>query len=75
MAQGCLPVVPDDLCYPEYVPEAYRYNSVTEAVRIIQQVIAGDLRETVDLASYDWSAIGPRWLEMIDDLIRPRGSI
>ena len=65
----------DDLCYPEYVSEAYRYNSVSEAVQIIQQVIAGDLEEAVDLASYGWSAIGPRWLETIDDLIRLRESI
>ena len=75
VAQRCLPVVPDDLCYPKHVPEAYRYNSVTEAVQIIQQVIVGDLEEAVDLASYGWSAIGPRWLETIDDLIRLRGSI
>ena len=33
MALGCLPVVPDALVYPEYVPAESRYTTAAEAVR------------------------------------------
>jgi len=32
MALGCLPVVPDALVYPEYVPAESRYTTAAEAV-------------------------------------------
>jgi len=33
MALGCLPVVPDALVYPEYVPAESRYTTAAEAVQ------------------------------------------
>ena len=36
MAAGCYPIVPDSLAYREFVPEACRYQSVTEAAVMIQ---------------------------------------
>ena len=33
---GALPVVPDDLSYPEFVPDSLRYRTLDEAVRIIR---------------------------------------
>ncbi len=74
LAHGCLPVVPDALCYPEYVPDVYRYNSVDEAVQIIKRVIAGDLSQQVDLSDYGWSVVGDGWLALIHDLVRQRES-
>ena len=37
MALGCLPVVPDALVYPEYVPAESRYTTAAEAVERLTQ--------------------------------------
>ena len=39
MAAGCCPVVPDSLAYREFVPEAYRYQSIAEAAVMIRDLI------------------------------------
>ncbi len=33
---GCIPVVPNRLCYPEFLPSQYRYNSINDAVQKIK---------------------------------------
>jgi glycosyltransferase involved in cell wall biosynthesis len=38
IAAGCCPVVPDSLAYREFVPEAYRYQSVAEAAAMIRDL-------------------------------------
>ncbi len=74
ISAGCAPVVPDELCYPEYVPSCYRYQTCEEAVDIVGQIMTGELVEPVNLDGYQWPLIGQGWLEIIDKLVRPRGS-
>jgi hypothetical protein len=68
---GCTPVVPDDLSYPEYVPDSLRFGNVEEAVEMLLRVPGTG----VDLADYTWEVAGPQWLALIDaswQPVRPR---
>ncbi|MBT4493698.1 MAG: DUF3524 domain-containing protein [Gammaproteobacteria bacterium] len=68
---GCIPVVPDGLSYPEYVPRQYRFDTVNEAVSVVVRIARGE-RENLSLAAFSWAAIGPVWLAEIDLLLRQR---
>ena len=35
MAAGCVPVVPDDLAYTEFVPEFHRYQNINQAIEML----------------------------------------
>ncbi|WP_149499844.1 tRNA-queuosine alpha-mannosyltransferase domain-containing protein [Roseiconus lacunae] len=41
---GAVPVVPDGLCYPEYVPAALRYRTHAQAVEIIRSLESSQTR-------------------------------
>jgi len=62
MASGCIPVVPDALSYPEYVPAEFRYGTVSEAVDILlnQRTV-----KPPSLDRYAWSTIGPDWTAVL----------
>ena len=65
MASGCIPVVPDALSYPEYIPAEYRYGTVSEAVDVFLS-----LRTTkpISLKRYGWSTIGPDWRAVLGEI-------
>ncbi|MFT7220172.1 MAG: glycosyltransferase involved in cell wall biosynthesis [Candidatus Azotimanducaceae bacterium] len=76
---GCIPVTPDALCYPEYVPEALRYQDVNQAVDLlmtlkptsqtpIQTPLTNSGRAAL-LSPFSWDVIGPRWMAAINDLL------
>ena len=73
IAAGCTPVVPDDLCYREYVSSRFRYSTTEEAVEIIRRILVGGLSESINLTGFTWPVIGPQWLDLIDRCIRLRG--
>lgn len=62
---GCIPVVPDRLSYPEYIPEAFRYESADDAVRVLLQ---GRKDPGLSLSRYGWDEVGPMWLQHISRL-------
>jgi len=66
---GCLPVVPDALSYPEYVPERFRYRTPEKVPDMIQSIAAGRLGGECSLDDFTWEKIGPVWLATIDDLL------
>ncbi|MFE8069570.1 DUF3524 domain-containing protein [Marinobacteraceae bacterium S3BR75-40.1] len=79
MASGCLPVVPDRLAYPEYVPASCRYPSHEEApVRearaaaelIIRWVANGmpDMASTAP-AGFRQSELTPRYRQLVEALL------
>lgn len=76
MLLGCRPVVPDALSYVEYVPDVYRYQQVDQAVTLIEKVqqqgISPYQHQTALLSDYDWSTVGPCWLALIAELIKPQ---
>ncbi len=43
IASGCVPVVPDRACYPEYIPSSFRYKTMAEAVKLIEHFSRVDL--------------------------------
>jgi glycosyltransferase involved in cell wall biosynthesis len=68
MLRGCVPIVPDDLSYPEYVPAKYRYQSSVEAVELLRKCAVATERPAIDLSRYSWDAIGPVWLDRIREM-------
>lgn len=68
MLRGCVPIVPDGLSYPEYVPLEYRYQSGGEAVELLRKTAVAPAQPHIDLGRYRWDAIGPVWLERISEM-------
>lgn len=66
IACGCMPVVPNALCYPEYVPSQLRYDSAAEAVAILRQAVS---IKPLDLSEYGWEHVGPLWLNRLKQMI------
>lgn len=66
MASGCIPVVPDALSYPEYVPDEFRYGNVNEAVEIL---LGPRAAKPPSLDRYGWSMIGPEWTAALRGLL------
>jgi len=62
MASGCIPVVPDALSYPEYIPAEYRYGTVSEAVDVF---LSQRTTKPISLERYGWSTIGPDWTAVL----------
>jgi hypothetical protein len=65
MASGCIPVVPDALSYPEYIPVEYRYATVSEAVDVF---LSQRTAKPISLARYAWSTIGPDWTAALGEI-------
>ncbi|WP_119393986.1 tRNA-queuosine alpha-mannosyltransferase domain-containing protein [Salinibius halmophilus] len=60
VSAGCIPVVPNDLCYVEQYPDSYRFNSNNEAVALIKQALAGELA-TVQVKPWLQSSLTSAW--------------
>lgn len=73
---GARPLVPDALCYPEYLGNAYRYPSgdVEALVHRLQSWLAGDLPPAVDVSRYSLATLAPRWREALDEMLVARRS-
>jgi glycosyltransferase involved in cell wall biosynthesis len=67
---GCVPLVPDALCYPEYVAGGYRYSTPAEAIAILER-LSGDglIGYEPDLSACQWENVGPLWLEKLKTLL------
>ena len=65
MISGAVPVVPDRLAYPEYVPASQRYQSAEEAVAMI--LAARD--NTVDKSRLPrWSELAPAYASLLREV-------
>lgn len=64
-ARGAVPLVPDDLAYPEIWPRTYRYprGALVDALRdrILHAERWREEDPTAHAAPYAWSALEPRW--------------
>ena len=81
VAAGCIPVVPDRLAYPEYIPEQFRYPSFIEAPEkesealqlrltdIYLQFSVGNLPPAPDISALKWEKMSPSYRTMIDALL------
>jgi glycosyltransferase involved in cell wall biosynthesis len=70
VASGCIPLVPDRLAYPEFIPDEYRYPSYPDdaecesgAIAAHLQALAKDLQsgrfpQAPNLSRLSWSQIG-----------------
>jgi len=71
--RGCIPLVPDRLCYPEFFSNIYRYNSAEGdpaiegyrlATRLCEMLDAGP-PEPPGLGKLEWGELAPRYKEII----------
>jgi glycosyltransferase involved in cell wall biosynthesis len=76
---GCVPLTPDDLAYPEYIPEKYRYPvrssieaTADEAIKKMLKYCAlkcsGELVCDVDLSAYQGDEIKRQYQTQFDKL-------
>lgn len=78
MASGCLPLVPDRLSYPEFVPNEYRYKSTlsdeqTEAKAAAQLIQLrlnkpNDFR-AIDIQRYSWLNLANTYEECLESTV------
>ncbi len=80
MACGCIPLAPDRLAYPEYIPEACRYASFPEDADTESAVIAhqlqslgkrfrhGALPEVPGVENFSWKQLVPAYRAEINGL-------
>ncbi len=78
IAAGCLPVVPDRLCYPEFVAEQYRYFSGTaegtagayqqeiqSAVQLVLQMTDSPPSLKMNLQAFSWAQLGSEYRRLL----------
>jgi glycosyltransferase involved in cell wall biosynthesis len=84
MAAGCIPVVPDRLAYPEFVPIEFRYvgeypetsahGYQLEIDSAVDKIIdlAGRINEvaSLDVSHLSWKNMAPAYRELIDEAVR-----
>ena len=79
VAQGCTPLVPDRLCYPEWFGEEYRY-AVSDDVQLEASACRAQLQNllfkkeqgnlaSVDVSTLSWQHLAPRYQQIFDDLL------
>jgi len=73
--QGCVPLVPDRLAYPEWVPEACRYTD-TQSVDLEAQAICNRLQiwldaglpAAPDVSHYQWNQLLPKYEKLLSEI-------
>ena len=80
VAAGCLPLVPDRLAYPEFIPEKFRYPSFEDdsemEIRVLSdrlEMLCRDPEGTrkiapPDLSYLSWEQLGPEYEEVIKEV-------
>lgn len=66
--QGCLPLVPDRLCFPELYPSAYRYNGTREHLetRLADWLQTPETRpQPLDVRPWQWSNQAASYRELL----------
>ncbi|MEX1666202.1 tRNA-queuosine alpha-mannosyltransferase domain-containing protein [Zhongshania arctica] len=79
VAMGCVPLVPDRLCYPEWFGGAYRYRSddtlALEAIacrEALQRLLAQKQRgrlPLLDVSALSWQTLAPQYLDVFEGLL------
>lgn len=80
VAQGCMPLVPDRLCYPEWFDNKYRYASSddvcieADACRTLLQNLVIKKAQggfaPVDVSALSWQHLAPRYQQIFEDLLQ-----
>ncbi|MEO2173577.1 MAG: DUF3524 domain-containing protein [bacterium] len=68
---GCMPVVPDDLAYREFVSPRYRFRDLEDAVGMIEQIWEGEYdhqQKPVLPEQVSWDDVQRSWRELLQQL-------
>jgi len=72
MAAGCVPLVPDDLAYREFVPAGQRYKDQADALSKIashyHQFLNNDLKPMRPAPQTDWSSVQVAWRGLVNSV-------
>lgn len=68
---GCVPLVPDALCYPEWYADAYRYpaGSTGELVARLRDWLTGGAPRAADLTGFERQSSARVWREELRSLL------
>ena len=67
---GCLPVVPDDLAYKEFIPAEFRYKNHEQAISLILKFASNALPQSIRLPpEVGVEAVQKAWRDSISKLI------
>ena len=68
---GCVPLVPDALCYPELYPEACRYpkGNMDAFGDRLSRWLTGDRPEPVDVEPWTADTLAPKWREVLKVMV------
>ena len=70
---GCIPVVPDDLAYKEFIPESFRYSNHVDAIRLIDRIDKGIKSRTSPVVNLPqqvhWATVQQKWLTRLQELL------
>jgi glycosyltransferase involved in cell wall biosynthesis len=75
IASGCIPIAPDRVAYPEYVPEPLLYSCALpdESLALAEKLVAlyhnGFSLEDNPVQRYSWSQLKPRYEQAIRQLL------
>ncbi len=65
---GCVPMAPDALVYPEYVPAALRYDDAAGAVGLITRIAEGEtVTYTGDISAYQSRNVRNAWQALLGE--------
>lgn len=67
-ASGCVPLAPNDLAYPEWIPQDYLYNSTESAVKRLVTWCDRGLPEKIDVHHYSWQELTNDYRALLQSL-------
>jgi len=72
---GCVPLAPDDLAYPEWIPEALRYgtdNPVAACVEKLSHWYHQGLPSTPNVAPFEWRILSEQYKKSLMEVSQKR---
>lgn len=87
VAAGCIPLLPDRLCYPNWFPAAYLYASFPddpdrEARGLLERVLTmlhnkkvGKLLTVPEVENFSWGALKPAYQRLLSDVVARTDSL
>jgi glycosyltransferase involved in cell wall biosynthesis len=66
VALGCVPVVPDRLCYPDFYEKPFRYQTVDESVTML---LGARQKTAPDVSAFGWGKVVIRYREILHHLL------
>ncbi|EAT12729.1 DUF3524 domain-containing protein [Bermanella marisrubri] len=67
-AMNCVPLAPNDLAYPEWIPQSCLYQTEQDAICLLEKWCQQGLPETPDVHHYTWQYMAPKYQSLLVSL-------